>query len=276
MKLLNFFFPIKIKFSAQTDKGQKREHNEDSLLTDKKNNLFIVADGLGGHTNGEYASSESLNILKKLLTKENTEVIEDHHLMSEVNYDNAADVGTTEFPEINQVFHAIDEANHFIHEKNLDIIADNKKPMGTTISGCWFFPKRQKAILFNVGDSRIYLFRQGQFIQKSHDHSLLQYWLDNGQKGEKPNANVIIRAIGPKPNVHPDIELTDIERGDTWLICSDGLHGMISHDDIEQFLASRLERNNLATYKNFSTRLVDKANYAGGLDNISVILIHIV
>lgn len=102
-----------------------------------------------------------------------------------------------------------------------------------------------------------------------------QHWLDHGMVGEKPPKNIILRAIGPREEIEPDIEVANIQKGDTWLICSDGLHGMLEDQIIETFLEQRLEDKSLSNYKNFAPRLVDKANYAGGLDNISVVLIHV-
>ncbi|MFK5891677.1 MAG: protein phosphatase 2C domain-containing protein [Pseudomonadota bacterium] len=283
MNIFNFLFPLKLKSSAKTDKGKKRAHNEDSILADEKQNLFIVADGIGGHGNGKYASQESIKILNQQLfsnkkssnNKPQTDKLNEQ--LSQINFENASDIGTVKFPQLNHLLDAIFLANEKIYSENqANINIDKKRGMGTTFSGCWFLPKQKKVILFNIGDSRIYLLRKNNLSQRTHDHSMRQHWIDNGEQGPKPPANIILRAIGPRPQVEADIELADIERGDTWLICSDGLHGMLSDKIIEEFLCNRVKDKNISNFQNFSPRLVDKANYAGGLDNISVIIIHVV
>ncbi len=288
MNLINFFFPLKIKSSALTDKGKKRKHNEDSILADNKHHLYIVADGIGGHINGAYASSESINVVKDYLFSCKDKIMDEHESLAQVNFENASDIGSNDYPELNHLIHAIDIANESIYNKTQEnqdeteeVIPENdapvkKKGMGTTFVGCWFLPKRKRVILFNVGDSRAYLIRNNEMSQKTHDHSALQHWKDNGHEGPKPKANVIIRAIGPREHTQADFELAEIKKGDTWLICSDGLHGMLSDEELAEFLLPRLEDKSLVHYGSYASRLVDKANYAGGMDNVSVILVHVV
>ncbi|MFK5986420.1 MAG: protein phosphatase 2C domain-containing protein [Pseudomonadota bacterium] len=278
MNILSFFFPLKLKSSAETDTGKKREHNEDSVLNDEKNHLYIVADGIGGHGRGEYASNESIRLVKDCLFNKNRppDLNAQSDQPGQINFENASDIGSTKYPKLVKLLNSLHLANKKIYAENQsnDSI-DKKRGMGTTFSGCWFLPKQKRVILFNIGDSRIYLLRDSNLNQRSHDHSMLQYWIDNGKQGPKPAANIILRAIGPRSEVEPDIELANIKRGDTWLICSDGLHGMLKDEIIEEFLSSRTSDKSLSNYKNYAPRLVDKANYAGGLDNISVIIIHI-
>lgn len=284
MKIFDFLFPFKLKSSAHTDKGKKRPHNEDSILSDDINKLYVVADGIGGHGSGEIASRQCLNILKEYIEESShlpsskSDSFQDQ--LSQVNFENANDIGTTNFPSINLLINAIFLANSTIYSKNKKEKEKekgeiNKRGMGTTLAGCWFLPKQKKIILFNIGDSRVYLLREHNLIQRTHDHSLLQHWIDNGKQGDKPSANIILRAIGPSAEVQAEIELANIQRGDTWLICSDGLHGMLSNQQIKDFLINRTSDKSLSNYPNFSSRLIDKANYAGGIDNISVIIIHI-
>jgi len=280
MNIFSFFFPLKFKSSAETDTGKKRDHNEDSILSDDKNHLYIVADGIGGHGRGEYASEESIHLVQDYLLKANHDTVDlekKNEQLSQVNFENASDIGSNKFPQINQIIDALHLANEKIYAENASNNSiDKKRGMGTTFSGCWFLRKQKKVILFNIGDSRVYRLRDNILSQRTHDHSLRQQWIDNGQEGPKPPANIILRAIGPRPKVDPDIELANINRGDTWLICSDGLHGMLSNKIIEEFLLNRVRDQSLPNFKNFAPRLVDKANYAGGLDNISVIIIHVV
>jgi len=261
--------------SALTDTGRKRNHNEDSILEDKTNHLYIVADGIGGHTRGEFASSESIQIVKDLLCSETKNELPEHDKLSQVDFEDVADMSSNSFPEVNALLHAIESANKSINSKNQEELSEKKKGMGTTFVGCWFLPQHHKVILFNVGDSRIYLFRENKLIQKTIDHSLLQYWLDHGQKGPRPNANIIVRAIGPREDTLPDVELMNYQSGDHWLICSDGLHGMINDEELEKFFIDKIENDKLAHYDSYAQELIDMANKAGGADNISAILIHV-
>jgi len=283
MNIFSFLFPLKLKSSAKTDTGKKRKHNEDSILSDDENHLYIVADGIGGHGRGEYASQESLNIVNNYLfsnvelntNKTSSDIINDQ--LSQVDYENASDIGSKKFPQLNHLIESLHLANKKIYDENQNNeTSDKKRGMGTTFSGCWFLTKQKRVILFNIGDSRVYLLRDNELNQRTHDHSLRQQWIDNGMEGARPPANIILRAIGPREQIEPDIELANIKKGDCWLICSDGLHGMVSDEMIKEFLVNRVSDKNLSNYQNFSSRLVDKANYAGGLDNISVIIIHVV
>lgn len=283
MNIFSFFFPLKLKSSAKTDTGKKRDHNEDSILSDDKNHFYIVADGIGGHGRGEYASQESIQITNNDLFVNNDfknkkpSPGKAHEQLSQVNFENASDIGSNKYPQLNYLIDALHLANDKIYGENQsNKKIDKKRGMGTTFSGCWFLTRQKRVILFNIGDSRIYLLRNNALNQRTHDHSLRQQWIDNGKEGPKPPANIILRAIGPRPKIEPDIELANIEKGDTWLICSDGLHGMLSDKIIEQFLLNRVSDKNLSNFQNFSPRLVDKANYAGGLDNVSAIIIHVV
>jgi len=279
MNIFSFFFPIKIKSSAKTDRGKKREQNEDSILEDTKNHFYVVADGIGGHGRGDYASSQSIKIVEEYLfnsdTSSQTEMTSDQ--ISQINFENAADIGSNKYPQIKTLFHGLNLANQKIYSENQNTKTDDEKKrgMGTTFSGCWFLEKQKKVILFNIGDSRIYLLRNSKLIQRSHDHSMLQHWIDNGKQGKKPASNIILRAIGPCEEIEVDIELADIKRGDTWLICSDGLHGMLKNKTIEEFINQRVSDKSLSNHANYANRLVDKANYAGGLDNVSAVIIHI-
>lgn len=277
MKLLNFFFPLKLKSSGMTDKGQKRALNEDYIYYDDERGLYLVADGIGGHGNGDYASQETVKIIEAYLDEHiDDSDVKGPEQLTNVSYENAGDIGSKKFYELNHIIDAIELSNEKIFKENqIRQAQSNKKGMGTTLSGCWFLPKKRRVVLFNCGDSRVYQFRNHQLIQKSHDHSMRQHWIDNGRVGPKPAANIILRAIGPRDTVVPDIELADMRKGDTWLICSDGLHGMIPDRDIQEFLTNRLSNKKLPNHENFSSRLVDKANYAGGLDNISVVLVHV-
>lgn len=280
MSIFDFLFPLRFKSSAKTDKGKKRPHNEDTIYCNDKQKLYIVADGIGGHGRGEYASSQSIKLFSELLFDRKFQPAPlSREQLRLINFENVDDINTQKLPELTRLVAALHKTNEQIYQENRKLkdkaIDGKERGMGTTFSGCWFLPGQKRVLLFNIGDSRVYLLRDEQFVQRTHDHSMRQYWLDNGQHGEPPPKNIILRAIGPKQQIEPDIEVANIKKGDTWLICSDGLHGMINDKQLHQFITDRVADKSLSNYQTYAPRLLDKANYAGGLDNISVILIHI-
>jgi protein phosphatase len=140
--------------------------------------------------------------------------------------------------------------------------------MGTTVVGMLPTVEPGRMVLFNVGDSRVYRFRDAELSQLTRDHTLYQEWLDGGGQGDNPPRNVITRAIGPKARVENDVGLQLLVPGDLVLVCSDGLTGMVADPEISETLV-RLDQ---ATPDDICRALVDFANERGGKDNITVIV----
>jgi protein phosphatase len=146
--------------------------------------------------------------------------------------------------------------------------------MGTTVVGAMFSPKKQKMYIGHVGDSRCYRVRAGKIRQLTRDHSLINDYLlampdlSEEQKNELPK-NVITRALGMQDQVVVDLQHDDPQPGDTYVLCSDGLSGMVTDEDIELIVA------NAPTVRDACTKLIERANERGGEDNITAVLIKI-
>jgi len=233
---------LHLQVGAATDIGQVRDHNEDGYLVDHDVGLIAVADGMGGHRGGEVASATALEALR------------------------VAFVAGAPIDE------AVDVANDAVHEQS---IADpNLRGMGTTLTA-GSFDDEGHLVLGHVGDSRAYLARDGELERVTTDHSLVEELIQAGEltpdEAERdPRRSMITRALGLEPSVVVDIIELDLRDGDRLLLCSDGLTTMVGEDDIASLLA---EEPDAATA---ADRLVDAANAAGGVDNITVVVIDVV
>jgi protein phosphatase len=249
---------MRIRYAAKTDVGMKRSHNEDyfSLIEDEQ--LFMVADGMGGHASGEVASKMAAEAISEFYQRTKDEDATWPYKMDrQLNY--------TE----NRLVCGIKLANYRIfHAAASDI---RYKGMGTTIVACLL--QGEKAYVAHVGDSRIYRVRRGEIEQLTRDHSLLEDYKDAKpdmtaeEERNFPHKNVITRALGMRETVQVDIGCHPIESGDTFLLCSDGLSGMVTDEQLAEVVkeAGDLESAVAA--------LVDKANRNGGVDNITTLLL---
>jgi len=243
---------------ARTDVGRKRKHNEDSFLVDEGLGLYVVADGMGGHAAGEVASAQAVSSIRLSLA-EARPVLESF-----------AKEPTPESRE--QVAALMEKA---ILRACTDIYAlatadTSKRGMGTTVVSLLVAGK--KAVVGHVGDSRVYLFRNGRAHQLTEDHTIIQEQLKRGlitkeQIATAENKNVITRAVGIQASVAVDTLVTDVLPGDLFVLCSDGLHGYLADDELPQLLAQ--ERDKLADL------LVDLALQRGGKDNVTAICISV-
>jgi len=251
---------MKLTSAGRTHVGMKRAHNEDSLRLFREENLFIVADGMGGHASGEVASQMSVETLAEFFraTAEDDEITWPYKMDKGRRY------------EENRVVTGIKLSNRRIHEA---AARDAKlKGMGTTIVVTFFMDGI--CYIGHVGDSRVYRFRAGQLVQLTEDHSLLNDYIKMRQLTPEeieafPHKNVIVRALGMKDSVQVDIMHEGAQPGDVYLLCSDGLSGMISDEQMANIL------RNGADLDAQCEALIDGANEAGGTDNITVILVRI-
>jgi len=244
---------LKISIHGISDVGMSREHNEDSISWDNDLGLVMLADGMGGHNAGEVASEMAVTSIRDALL----DVLTPEMIAT----------GVIKCPDA--VRESVVYANEEIYEQAQTRI--DCAGMGTTIVLSLF---HENHITFaNVGDSRIYRFRQGELKQITQDHSLVQEMVDNGYLSEdeamiSTSRNLITRALGISPEVEVDVETEELEEDDIFLLCSDGLTDMVSDADVQQTLiecASDMDH--------CLKQLVSKANEAGGNDNVSIILI---
>ena len=237
-----------MKTFSMTDIGKRREMNQDYVFTSETAvgnlpNLFLVADGMGGHKAGEYASRFTVDtIVESVKASRETEPVA---IMKE----------------------AVTKANELLIE---EARADEKKlGMGTTIVVATILGK--KLYVANVGDSRLYLVNR-EISQITRDHSLVEEMvrlgeMDKAEAKDHPDKNVITRAIGAIPDVVIDFFEVELEEEDTVLMCSDGLTNMIEDEDIKKIILTQRDIAEKAE------KLVMTANENGGKDNITVVVI---
>lgn len=244
-----------------TDVGLQREHNEDSFVVVQQHDLFVVADGMGGHQAGDVASS--------MATKAFVEFF-DTITSEEVTWPFAFDPSLSD--EENRLLTGVRLGNRRITE--LGKRSMDHQGMGTTVVAALFSRTRGKLYVAHVGDSRAYRIRDGRIEQITRDHSLVNDYLaampdmSAEQRSELPK-NVITRALGMQEQVQIDLGEFDALTGDLFLLCSDGLSGMLEDDELCEIAQSSLD---LPTS---CRRLVDAANEHGGEDNVTAVLVRV-
>lgn len=242
---------MKLLHAARTDVGMIRSGNEDNFTLDANatRGIFVVADGMGGHAAGEVASEMAVQIIQREL----------------------ASVRDLDGEDVVQLLAStLKLANRAIHERTLT--ETDKQGMGTTASVLVVSGARY--LIGQIGDSRVYLLRDGQFTQLTKDHSYVQEQVDAGfltpeQARYHPYSNVITRCVGASPEVEPDIYRGEAKPGDLYLVASDGLTGMVDDRRLAQLLGSG------ATPERKVQALISEANGRGGLDNITAIIVQL-
>jgi protein phosphatase len=241
-----------IEIHAAVDPGRARSNNEDSVATDDSVALAVLADGMGGYNAGEVASSMATSFINSELGRWLREASSQ---ASDAEVRRAMDI-------------CVDNANRAI------FTAANANPqyagMGTTLVVAVF--RDDRVLLGHVGDSRCYRLRGGRLQQITRDHSLLQEQIDAGlitpeQAAFSANKNLVTRAVGVEDSVQLETRQHDVQPGDIFMLCSDGLSDMLDDDSIAQVLLGQ------ESLESGTRALIDAANDAGGKDNISVILV---
>ena len=250
---------MQIESAGLTDVGQRRKLNEDAFLVDDALALYVVADGMGGHAAGEVASSEAVDAVHSMVIRERAklerlsqgdiseEVVRQAHRVLEAAVQNAT----------YQVFGIAQ------HEPE-------QQGMGTTVSALAL--AGPYGITAQVGDSRIYLVRQGQARPLTEDHTLVAWQLKQGiitpeEALLSPHKNVITRAVGSREYVQVDTRFVDVQPNDAFMLCSDGLHGYVPDHEIPGIVAlgPRLSVE----------RFIQLANDRGGRDNITCVVVQL-
>ncbi|MDI7266996.1 MAG: Stp1/IreP family PP2C-type Ser/Thr phosphatase [Myxococcota bacterium] len=248
-----------VQCAGETNVGVKRNHNEDSFSIVADENLYIVADGMGGHASGEVASQLAVSVMRDFFkrTGEDPEATWPYKMDRSRNY------------EANRLITGIKLANLQIFEKAQS--EPRYKGMGTTVAAMLFV--REGAYISHVGDSRIYRIRDDRIEQLTEDHSFLNDYLKMRplSKEEIENfshKNVITRALGMKETVQVDINFEVPRPDDVYVLCSDGLSGMLSDENVLALFRRYAHDLNLAC-----SRMIEEANAAGGVDNVTVIVL---
>ncbi len=232
-----------MRYAVLSDKGRVRENNEDSYHADGR--VFIVADGMGGHRAGEVASAAAIAEFLAYETQHRRE------------------------PPLERLRGGMRSANHSLYR-----MADDDRElegMGTTFTA---LVVEGGLFVGHVGDSRAYIWRDGRLRSMTRDHSLVERMVDEGQLSPRdarthPQRNVILRALGVARELEIDLDTVDALPGDRLLLCSDGLSGMLEDGEIESIISEETEPEESCR------NLVDAANERGGMDNITVIVVHL-
>jgi protein phosphatase len=260
--------PVQVSVFGKTDLGRTREHNEDTFLVadlstgnaslhptvrrhevGPRGSLFMVADGMGGAAAGELASAMAADLIYR-------------HLATVWARDNDASPERFAF----RMKEAVELANHQIYGYARE--HPEVRGMGTTVTAAGVYG--HDLYLAQIGDSRAYLVRSGEAIQITKDQSLMQRLVDAGELTEEEaeqseRRNIILQALGPDPRVKVDLSHQPLRRGDTLIICSDGLSGLVRREEFAEMVRRHPELPDLCA------ALIDMANERGGPDNITVV-----
>jgi serine/threonine protein phosphatase PrpC len=242
---------VQLAVGARSDVGMVRSGNEDNFFaeSDEHRGVFVVADGMGGHAAGEVASEMAVQIVSRQL-------LPIKHLRED---------GVDE-----RMAQSLRDANHAIYERMLAEV--DKQGMGTTASVLML--SESQYLIGQVGDSRVYLLRDGALKQITKDHSYVQEQVDAGlltpeQARYHPYSNVITRCVGANATVDVDLYRGETMVGDVFLIASDGLTGMVDDRRLQQILLARSSPSRIVD------ALIAEANGRGGLDNITAIVVQV-
>ncbi|GAB1231602.1 Stp1/IreP family PP2C-type Ser/Thr phosphatase [Ferrigenium sp. UT4] len=249
-----------LEIVGKTDPGRVRSHNEDSITFDANYGLVVLADGMGGYNAGEVASGIAVSVLSS----------EIRHRLDGVRPEQR-EAGTQDEVGVALLRDNVNKANLSIYN------AAQSQPqyagMGTTIVAGLFYDNR--VAVAHVGDSRLYRLRGETFETVTRDHSLLQEQIDSGVISKElarlsKNKNLVTRAVGIDAEAEPEVHVYEVEVGDIYLFCSDGLNDMVEDEDIGATL--QMLQGNLPLA---ASQLIEQANDNGGRDNVSVILVKV-
>jgi protein phosphatase len=235
---------LQVTFEAHSDVGRERSENQDAFGSHRGTGFgsYFVCDGMGGHAGGSTASRLAVSIIEQRLAE-------------------------SQLPLRERIEQAIREANDAIHEKAFR--ERELRGMGTTIVFVGIDEERSEAYVAHVGDSRVYHLRGKILRRVTKDHTMVQRLVDEGllteeQAEHHPNSNIISRSLGGRPEV--EVEFTDtpmaIQDGDLFVLCSDGLHGLVTEMEIARIASSMPPAEAVR-------KLIDRANEEGGHDNIT-------
>lgn len=256
-----------LRFAAQTDTGQHRDHNEDNFLVDRKLRLYLVCDGMGGHAAGEVASAIAVRTVCEEVRR-SKDLLDDYLARSTGGSRvNRRDI-------INMLAYAVNCASRRIHAEAVSDVA--KRGMGTTLVAVLFLG--QEAFILHVGDSRVYLLRKGALEQLTEDHNVYNEFIKN-KKGNLARVaqdvphQAITRAVGVYSHCESETLVVDVAPGDRFLLCSDGLSGYFDPPD-----GTAKELEGLLAGQNIDSivgELVAAANAKGGKDNITAVIVEL-
>lgn len=242
-----------LQINGATDRGLVREANEDRFageVFDQEIGYAVVCDGMGGVEGGSLAAGIACEEIRRMLESSLRPRMEERSISLLLNS-------------------AISNANEMVYEKARQS-GNEYRGMGTTL--CLALFHSGTATIANVGDSRCYLLREGELRQLTTDHTVVQAMVESGalteeEAADHPERHLITRAVGVEKTVTPDYLNLPMQEGDTLLLCTDGLYNMLSPEELRQALLRCVENDDPAA-------MIEQANAAGGLDNITAMVIH--
>lgn len=250
---------LKILSFGLTDVGMRRDHNEDSYLVDDEDQLYVVADGMGGHLGGEMASMLAVSTIQEAVKGERGKVVNGKPYKGPIE----------QHPALMLLPKAVKRACAAIFRKAQEV--PELQGMGTTVTGVAFIDNY--AFFGHVGDSRAYLIRDGRVEQLSEDHSLVNEQLKAGlitpeQARMSRFKHIITRSVGFEEDVAVDTMVVPTQEGDLYVLCSDGLANLVTATEIRDVVYESFLRDAPRT-------LVGLANERGGDDNITVVVLYV-
>lgn len=241
-----------VRVGFKSSRGKRRKNNEDSCFVMPKEQVYIVADGVGGNNSGEKASSIAVSEIAKRVKE----------------------TGLAELQSEDEIRKSMEECVELANRKIITYSFDHKETIGmaTTVVMCHI--KGTKAYFANAGDSRAYIFRDGEMFQITEDHSYVNNLLKEGiisheEAMNHDKKNMITKALGAENEVGADYYQTEIKNEDIILLCTDGLYSEVPEKELEMAIKEVDDMNNLAEL------LIKMANYHGGRDNVTAVCLKI-
>jgi len=246
---------MRIHSAGQSDVGRRRPHNEDAFLCDDDLGLYIVCDGVGGNAKGEVASAESVDLVLSWVKRGRKTL---NAFVAAPTDENSGQVRRL-------LESAVQSACYMVF--GMGQLDPRQKGMSSTLSS--LLVTANMAYIAQVGDSRVYLARDGKTVQLTEDHTLVNFRLKLGlitaeEAASSPSKNVITRAVGHQDYVEVDTISMDVQPGDRFMLCSDGLHGYLEDGEVHGCLQGDRET--------VVRQLIHLANDRGGRDNITAVV----
>ncbi len=252
-----------------TDVGLVRRSNEDNFIIDAEIGLIAVADGMGGHDGGEIASFTALGALRESFAATLRDQASGKAPVAPAQgSDPDATWRDADLPAVMAVYQAVEFANAQVYAANVCNESTEGGGMGTTLTGFWHSKAGAALIVFHVGDSRLYRMRGAELSILTRDQTLRQQALEDGRCDDLPPRNLLLQAIGPGYLVTPEVKVCEVEDGDLFMLCSDGLYGNPPHSAIAGVLAGATAQ----TLDRCCAELIELAKAHGSRDNITVVL----
>jgi serine/threonine protein phosphatase PrpC len=257
---------------GMTDTGTVRPSNEDNFLIDPALGLLAIADGMGGHEAGEVASADALTSVADFIRARAAASADDipnfQPSLFDAGSEDEAIWADSSYDAMVTLHEAVEFANQRMYQTNCDNSRGDGGGMGTTLTGLWQPEAGGPALVFHVGDTRLYRLRAGSLVQLTRDQTMYQQAYEAGLRQNMPPRNLLLQALGPAHGIKPELQTRPVTPGDMYLLCSDGLHGAIPDEHIAAVMSAAQPEDLGAS----CAQLISMAKLNGSRDNITVVL----